>query len=614
MKLSAATAGLLLWISSPAMAQQNGAALYAQHCAECHDSGGQQSRAPGRSVMQSMSFEHVVATLASGSMAAIAKERTEDERKAIASFVTGKGAADQAATTSGTTGDCTRQSPTFAGALDGPRWNGWGVDINNSRFQPTSMAGLKPDQIPRLQLKWAYGFPGVSSANAQPTVVGGVLFVGGGDRKVRALDAKSGCTIWTYSTEAPVRTAITFGPLSGAGEFAVFFGDAAANAYAINPSTGSLIWKRKLEDHPAARITGTPVLFSGVLYVPISSIEELTGSKDTYECCTFRGSVVALDAASGSQIWQTYTIAEAPHPTTRNAVGTQLYGPSGASIWSSPTIDAQRSALYVATGNSYSNPPADTSDALIAINLNTGQILWHRQATPKDSFVVACFAANKTNCPQDPGPDHDFGQSPILVSLPNGQRELVIGQKSGVVSAFDPDQDGKLLWQTRVGKGGPLGGMEWGSAADQERVYVANSDVRFLLDGTRRLNSNEGGGLFGLGLSDGKVTMQVPPVACGERDRCSPALSAAVTAIPGAVFSGGVSGFLRAYSTDDARLLWEFDTARDYATVNGVSGRGGAMDGPGPVIVDGMLYVNSGYAQWSGIPGNVLLAFELGQP
>ena len=200
------------------------------------------------------------------------------------------------------------------------------------------------------------------------------------------------------------------------------------------------------------------------------------------------------------------------------------------------------------------------------------------------------------------------------MSLPNGQRELVIGQKSGVVSAFDPDQDGKLLWQTRVGKGGPLGGMEWGSAADQERVYVANSDVRFLLDGTRRLNSNEGGGLFGLGLSDGKVTMQVPPVACGERDRCSPALSAAVTAIPGAVFSGGVSGFLRAYSTDDARLLWEFDTARDYATVNGVSGRGGAMDGPGPVIVDGMLYVNSGYAQWSGIPGNVLLAFELGQP
>ena len=240
-------------------------------------------------------------------------------------------------------------------------------------------------------------------------------------------------------------------------------------------------------------------------------------------------------------------------------------------------------------------------------------MLWHQQATAKDSFVVSCFG-NQANCPQDHGPDHDFGQSPILLSLPDGRRMLVIGQKSGVVHAFDPNQEGKPLWQTRVGKGGPLGGSEWGSAADQERVYVAISDVRFLRDGTRRLDSNEGGGLFGLNLSDGKVTMQVPPVPCGERDRCSPALSAAVTLIPGVVFSGGVSGYLRAYSTDDARLLWELDTARDYATVNGVSAHGGAIDGPGPVIVDGMLYVNSGYAQWSGIPGNVLLAFEVSHP
>jgi len=241
-------------------------------------------------------------------------------------------------------------------------------------------------------------------------------------------------------------------------------------------------------------------------------------------------------------------------------------------------------------------------------------MLWHQQATSKDSFVVACYGANQTNCPQDHGPDHDFGQSPILASLPGGRRVLVIGQKSGVVHAFDPDQDGKVLWQTRVGKGGPLGGIEWGSAADHDRVYVANSDVRFLGDGTRRLDPNAGGGLFGLNLSDGKIIMQVAPVPCGERDRCSPALSAAITSIPGVVFSGGVSGYLRAYATDDGRLLWEFDTARDYEAVNGVPAHGGAIDGPGPVIVDGMLYVNSGYAQWSGIPGNVLLAFEVGHP
>jgi polyvinyl alcohol dehydrogenase (cytochrome) len=615
MKLSAAIAVLLLWSFSPAFAQQSGSALYAQHCAQCHESGDQLRRAPSRALMQSMTFEHVLGSITSGGMAPIAKERTDDERKAIAAFVTGKVLIDQTGTPAGATSDCASRSLTFAGSLDGARWNGWGVDLKNSRFQPANMAGLKPDQVPRLQLKWAYGFPDVSAAIAQPIVVGGVLFVGGVDRKLRALDAKSGCTIWTYSTEAPVRTAITFGTLSGADQFAVFFGDVRANVYAVNATTGSLIWKKKVEDHPAARITGTPTLFSGVLYTPISSIEEVTGSQSSYECCTFRGSVVALDAASGTQVWKSYTIPEASHPTTKNAVGTQLHGPSGASIWSAPTIDVQQQALYVATGNSYSNPPTDTSDAILAFDLKTGRMLWHRQATPSDSFVVACFGADQTNCPQSHGPDHDFGQSPILVSLPDGRRALVIGQKSGVVHAFDPDQEGKPLWQTRVGKGGPLGGMEWGAAADQERVYVANSDVRFIIrDGTRRLDPSAGGGLFALDLSDGKIAMQVPPVPCGERDRCSPALSAAVTLIPGVVFSGGVSGYLRAYATDDARLLWEFDTARDYSTVNGVSAHGGAMDGPGPVIVDGMLYVNSGYAQWSGIPGNVLLAFEVSRP
>jgi polyvinyl alcohol dehydrogenase (cytochrome) len=613
-KSSAAAAGFFLCSLLPAFAQQDGASLYARHCAQCHDPAGQQGPAPGRNVMGSMSFEHVLQTITSGSMASIAGERTEDERRAIAAFVTGKAPTARSAAASEANGGCAQSPPSFAGALDRPRWNGWGADINNSRFQPAGMAGLTSDQVPRLRLKWAFGFSDVSTANAQPTVIGGVLFVGGGDRKVHALDARSGCTIWTFATEAPVRTAITFGRIPGTDRFAIFFGDVRANAYALDPISGAQLWKRKLEDHPAARITGTPVLFSGILYVPISSAEEAIGSKDTYECCTFRGSVVALDAASGSQVWKSYTISEAPQPTTRNAVGTQLHGPSGASIWSSPTIDAERGVLYVGTGNSYSNPTADTSDSLIAFDLKTGQMVWHRQATPNDSFVVACFAANKTNCPQDHGPDHDFGQSPILVSLPGGQRLIVIGQKSGMVFAFDPDHEGKPVWQTRVGRGGPLGGAEWGSASDHERVYVANSDVGFLRDGTWRLDSAVGGGLFGLNLSDGKVTMQVAPVPCGERDRCSPALSAAITVIPGVVFSGGVSGYLRAYATADARLLWEFDTARDYATVNGIAAHGGAMDGPGPVIVDGMLYVNSGYAQWSGLPGNVLLAFEVAQP
>ena len=522
--------------------------------------------------------------------------------------------------------------------LDGPRWNGWGADLSNSRFQPAAMAGLTQDQVPRLQLKWAFGFPGATAANAQPTIVGGLVFVGGGDRKVYALHAKSGCTRWVFATEANVRTAISFAPISGKDRFGVFFGDVDANAYAVNATTGALVWKTKVEDHPAAQIIGAPTLYSGVLYVPVSSNEELTGSRPTYQCCTFRGSVAALDAATGRQIWKAYTIPEPPRPTTRNAIGTQLYGPSGAAVWSAPTVDVQRGVLYVATGNSYSNPPAETSNAVLAFDLATGRMLWHRQATAKDSFVISCFGADKTNCPEDHGPDHDFGQSPILVTLHNGQRELVIGQKSGVVHALDPDQEGKILWQTRIGKGGPLGGIVWGSAADQDRVYVANSDLRVFSDGgTWRLNPDAGGGLFALDLASGKISMQVPPVPCGSRSQCSPALSAAVTVIPGVVFSGAVSGYLRAYATsEDAseapkgfaasrlvsnilspgqpRLLWAVDTVRDYATVNDVPARGGAMDGPGPTIVDGMLYVNSGYEKWGGLPGNVLLAFEVRNP
>ncbi|MCP3388801.1 PQQ-binding-like beta-propeller repeat protein [Bradyrhizobium sp. CCGB12] len=610
MRASAVLAALLISCCAPAAAQQDGAALYATHCAQCHD-GDAQSRVPGRSAMQAMSFDQVLGTLTSGSMATMARDRSDEERRAIAAFVTGKTAIG--GSTADTQGRCTQPVSGFPEPLDGPHWNGWGVDAGNSRFQPADMAGLTAGEVPRLRLKWAYAFPGASVSFAPPTIVGGLLFIGGTDRKVHALDARSGCTLWTFATDAAVRAAISFAPLAGTDQFAIFFGDLRANAYAVNALTGALIWKTKVEEHAAARITGAPVMHSGVLYVPVSSIEEVAGSQPSYECCTFRGSVVALEAATGKPVWQAYTIPQVPQPTAKNARGTQLFGPSGAAIWSAPTIDVKRGAIYVATSNSYSDPPSEMSDAILAFDLATGKLLWKQQATPKDAFVVACFGVDRTNCPDDHGPDHDFGQSPILVTLRDGRRVLVIAQKSGVVHALDPDDGGKILWQTRIGKGGPLGGSEWGSAADQDRIYVANSDVRFTRDGTRQLEPAQGGGLFGLDLASGKIAMEVPPVACGDRPQCSPALSAAVSLIPGVVFSGGVSGFLRAYDTADGKLLWEFDTVQDFKAVNGVPAHGGAIDGPGPVIAGGMLYTNSGYGQWSGVAGNVLLAFEVGK-
>jgi polyvinyl alcohol dehydrogenase (cytochrome) len=565
--------------------------------------------------MRAMTPEAILRALQAGSMKPFAQQLSAAEQEAVAVHVAGRGFAQQAAAvSSGDDGPCkAADGGTSFASIDGPGWNGWGADLANTRFQTAEAAGLSADTVGRLRLKWVFAFAGALSANAQPTIVGSRVFVGGGDRKVHALDARTGCTHWAFATDAVVRTAPSVGPRRGGPGFAVYFGDVAAHAYALDAASGALLWKVKVDRHRAARITGAPALHDGVLYVPVSSIEEAFAVRADYACCTFRGSVVALDAESGAELWKTYTIPDEPQATRRSTADVQQFGPAGAAVWSAPTIDAAKGAIYVATGNAYARPAADGSDAVIALDMRTGRRLWQRQLTAGDAYVVGCIGGRTPNCPDDPGPDHDFGQSPILKTLADGRRILVIGQKSGVVHALDPDRQGEILWQVRVGEGGALGGSQWGSAADDARVYVAISDVRFLSARPLRLDPSAGGGLFAIDLATGRVAWSVPPVPCGERPQCSPALSAAVTAFPGVVLSGGVSGWLRAYAADDGRLLWEVDTARDdYATVNGVPGHGGAMDGPGPTVVDGMVYVTSGYAQWGGKSGNVVLAFGLG--
>jgi polyvinyl alcohol dehydrogenase (cytochrome) len=329
---------------------------------------------------------------------------------------------------------------------------------------------------------------------------------------------------------------------------------------------------------------------------------------------------VALNAGTGKTLWQTFTIPDAPQPTRKSATGTQQHGPSGAGIWSTPTIDELRGVLYVSTGDNYSDPPTRTSDAVLAMNLETGALLWSRQMTENDAFNIGCSTPQRINCPEAKGPDFDFGQPPILVRLDGEKRALVIAQKSGMVHALDPDQNGMLLWQTRAGEGSALGGSQWGSASDGEKVYVAISDIGI---GTRPdataplgfrsvLDPNKGGGLHALDLKSGKIIWSAKPSLCVEgRTNCSPAQSAAVSAIPGVVFSGSIDGHLRAYSTATGGVIWDVDTAREFDTVNGKPARGGSMDVAGPAVVNGTIFVNSGYGQWGGMPGNVLLAFSV---
>ncbi|HEY1757001.1 MAG TPA: PQQ-binding-like beta-propeller repeat protein [Bryobacteraceae bacterium] len=588
-------------------AAQDGAALYKQMCATCHEGGA--DRAPTREALRSMSAERVLAALESGAMISVAVRRTTAERRAIAEFVTGKTFTGKLQTQPSAEAMCPPRKP--PAPLTAPRvtsvptgWKGWGQD-HNSRFQ--TRPGFTAAEVPRLKLKWAFAFPGDIISNAQATTFGDQVFVGSSSGMVYSLDANTGCVNWYFQADSWVRAAIS---TNGS---AAYFGDGVANVYAVNAKTGKLLWKVKADNYPVARVTGSPTLVPGILYVPIASGEEGAGAAPDYECCRFRGALVALRTSDGKQLWKTYTI-DVPKPTKKNKSGTQLWGPSGAPIWSSPTIDEKLNVVYVTTGDNYSDPATRSSDAFMAFDQYTGKILWSRQMTPNDSYNVGCRMPDATNCPDSDGPDLDFSSSPILVNLPKGKRALIAGQKSGVVHALDPDNQGEVLWQTRIGKGGSLGGIQWGSAADYDNVYVALADVgriRLTYSQSTDADPKAGGGMFALRLTDGKQVWYTPPGVCGDRPRCSPAQSAAVSAMPGVAFSGSVDGHIRAYAMTDGKIIWDFDTIREYKTVNGVAGHGGSLDGPGPAIGGGMLFLNSGYPTGGGTPGNVLLAFSV---
>jgi len=606
--------------AAPPTAQLNGEQLYRQYCAQCH-SKSRALRAPQLNVLRRMEPQDVLDALEVGKMRFQGLRRTAEERRAIAEFITGKDLTQglKAEEKQLLEGRCADTSAKFDPA-SGPQWNGWGAGIANARFQPAEEAGVTPDQVQKLQLKWAFGFP-PGAMLSQPTVVGGRVFIGTLRGRIYSLDATKGCLYWAIKTSAGVRTAMTVGALPGNAtpRYALYFGDVSGNVRAVDAKTGEQLWTIKANNHPMARVTGAPVLYADRLYVAASSAEEASGADPTYPCCTFRGSVAALDAATGKTIWQTYTIRQKPRPTRKNSQGVQLWGPSGAGVWSAPTLDPQRGVLYVTTGDNYSDPPTTTSDAILALELKSGKMLWSRQFTSNDAFTIACLVGASTNCPKANGPDLDFGSSAILRTLPNGKRILLAGQKSGVVHAVDPDRKGAIVWERRVGHGSALGGIQWGPAADNDNIYVALSDIGFKLKEdpaagtTVELNGRQGGGIFAYDLATGQRRWATAPAGCGKRPNCSPAQSAAVTVVPGAVFSGSVDGHMRAYSTQEGRVLWDFDTAREFKTINSIKAKGGSLDGPGggPTIAGGMLFLGSGYGLWGGMPGNVLLGLSV---
>lgn len=592
--------------TAPAAAQGfgvSGLLPFNDKCASCHVNPQPGSRAPTLAQLQGRAPEAILATMTTGGMAPMASGLTEPQLRAIAEYVAGRSFGTAAA---GHASTMTNQCPSkpLGNPLAGPAWNGWGVDAANTRFQPAAAAGLTAATVPNLILKWAFGFPEGRQAFGQPTVVGGRIYVGSDNGFVYSLDAVTGCVAWSYQAKAGVRTAITVAPITAGGSrFAVFFGDLRANVYAIDAENASLIWTRHADPHPVARITGAPAFHDGRLFVPVSSIEEAMGGNPNYPCCSFRGSVIAYDANTGAQRWQSFTISEAAVPIRKTSIGTQVWGPAGAAVWSAPTIDPKRGRIYLSTSNGYTYPAVNTTDAVMAVDLATGKRLWTRQLTPNDAYVIGCGPkATSETCPQETGPDFAVGTSPILRALPGGRSILAVGQKSGIAWGIDPD-DGRVVWQHRVGQGTPLGGIEWGGAADDRLVYFPNADGL--------LGMKAAGGLAAIRLATGEREWWAPPIAsCPDPTmKCIPAQSAAASAIPGVVFSGATDGMMRAYDARDGKVLWSFATARDFETVNGVKARGGSINGPGATIVNGMVYTTSGYGSFGQMAGNVLLAF-----
>jgi polyvinyl alcohol dehydrogenase (cytochrome) len=570
-----------------------GEEVYAKRCSSCHDQTN--PRIPHRDSLKKIPATRILKVLDFGVMMQVAYQLTRQEREDVAKFLGTEGAESALAPAA----FCKDRSVAIN---DKSKfiWNGWSPKGDNARFQTAEIAGLNIDQIRKLKLKWAFGFEGDVNAFAQPAFFDGQIFVGSARGTVHALRAESGCIQWTFEAKGPVRSAMIVVPEGS--RHSLLFGDQIGWYYALEAETGKLLWSKRINDHDTARLTGAAMVRNGIVYVPVASWEETRSSGADYVCCTFRGSLVALRTRDGQQVWKSYMVPESTEQG-KTASGKAKWGPSGASIWSTPVYDEKRNLIYVTTGDNFSLPATLTSDALVAIDPATGKIAWSSQTTANDVS------------PSERGPDVDFGAAPILAKTPEGRDLILGGQKSAMVYAFDPDKKGEIVWQTRVGRGGAQGGVQWGLSFDGRNVYAAVSDGA----GKRVTNENGvsarvldpavGGGLTALKVSDGSKVWFAPPPECGTRPGCSPAQSAALTSLPGAVFSGTLGGILRAYSAEDGKVLWEYDTAHDFQTVNGVKAKGGAIDGPGTLVIKGMVFVNSGYSRFGGLPGNVLLAF-----
>ena len=578
----------------------DGATLFANHCAACHS--GSVPRAPHFITFNMMATETLLNVMTDGAMQRQAATLSTHQRLSIAKYLSGSSLSPPAPLWM-----CS-DMPLALAPVGETSWTGWGGNQFNHRQVSAEVDVLTKSEVSTLALKWVFAYPGATRARSQPLVHGSVVYVGSQEGAVYALDLESGCTQWVYQAGAEVRNGPSLVDVPGVDAPLLVFGDFDARIHGVNARSGESVWMTDVSTHPDATITGSVKIAAGNIYVPISSSEWATAADPGYACCTFRGSVASLDAGTGELLWNSFVIAEEPADTGElNSEGAKRFGPSGAPVWNTPTIDLERGVLYVGTGESYTSPASGSSDAVIAMRLSDGKPLWTKQLLAGDAWNMACFIGGGANCPEENGPDLDIGAATILWQN-KADALLLVGQKSGDVYALNPDKQGAVVWHRKLGRGGFAGGIHWGMATNDTSLFAPVADTDFLgltqekaFPGIHALNPTTGETRWYARAED--------QCSADSKPACDPGMSAAPTSTPDLLFAGGFDGMLRAYDSDTGDVLWEFNTFDQFKAVNGDIARGGSIESDGPVLSDGHLLVNSGYQFGSRMPGNALLVF-----
>ena len=580
---------IFLFFYYPAIANEQGFLVYQKHCADCHQDA--RLRAPSLGAIKKMSENGIRQALTMGVMKEHSRNIDNVDFDKLLLFLSSQ----TNNTTETQINECSEPFPTQSEIL----WSNWGNGLSNQRVQAKS--SLNPQNINQLELKWAFGFNDSIRIRSQPLVTEDTIYIGSQSGYVYALSLDTGCQWWSFKADAEVRGAITLSD----NKKSILFTDFAANVYRLNSLNGEIEWKKNVATHPLTTITGSIAVTQDSVFIPLSSTEVVSAIDPNYMCCTFRGGLIALNTSNGDERWKMHTVPE-PKKTGYNSNRISSWGPSGAPVWSTPTIDLERGLIYIGVGQNYSHPATELSDAIIAIGIESGRVVWHKQTLSGDVWNAACVT-NRINCPGEYGPDYDIGASIILIE---GDKDMLIaGQKSGMVFAMDPDDNGSIIWQKRVGRGGKKGGVHWGMTIDDDSIFVPIADL------PEKIPSQYSPmpGIHALRIKDGSKEWYRPalPVCEDEKYHCYPSVSAAPSRVGSMIITGSMNGIIEIISTKDGNLLWSFDTAMQFKTINQISANGGSIDSNGPIIAGNHLIATSGYDIYGQLTGNILLVFSI---